>query len=291
MTHLTPTCWPALPLFSAEAEVCRKAHASRASSTFRVLTWNVWFDPLLGAERQCALIREVLLTAPDVACFQEVVPEFARTLRESETVCSLFDVSPFEVGTYGDLQLVRRACNANFELQRMPTKMGRSAVISSWTSLIPGLHVASAHLESLNSPGTRRKQLAVLAERLAASPTSVICGDFNFDSTKTWGDWKRGKPACPPEELENKVLLEVLPEFVDVWPLLRPDEEGITFDGKENPICVQDSDEQMRYDRILARAGPLQPVAIQMLGREDINDWGARPSDHFGLCGDFEVRS
>lgn len=44
--------------------------------------------------------------------------------------------------------------------------------------------------------------MQVAAPLLRAKPSSIICGDFNFDDTKTWGDWQRTAPAVPPERSE-----------------------------------------------------------------------------------------
>ncbi len=39
---------------------------------------------------------------------------------------------------------------------------------------------------------------------------------------------------------ENIVLDEVLPDYLDVWSTLKPDEEGYTFDGTINTVCCYD---------------------------------------------------
>lgn len=84
------------------------------------------------------------------------------------------------------------------------------------------------------------------------------------------------------------MLQEILPGFVDIWPKVRSD-EGFTFDGVTNPICIEDPKEQMRYDRMIVRAGEglFEPVAAELLGTREINSWGLKLSDHYGLQGDF----
>jgi len=143
--------------------------------------------------------------------------------------------------------------------------------------------VGNVHLESLDNERTRRGQLRVAnsvlgndgrvdASGRVSEVRAVLCGDFNFDSSMTWGDWKLGRgrgnskskqgkrPPRPPEELENRVLAEEMPDWVDAWPAIHGDvgsggDPGITFDGRTNPACVHDRDERMRYDRIMVKGG------------------------------------
>ena len=126
-------------------------------------------------------------------------------------------------------------------------------------------------------------------DALVQYEAALFCGDFNFDSTKNFGDWRpraislhafamatadakapqsaalAGHPDSKEDgtNLENKVLGKVLPEYTDCWSVLRPTEAGHTFDGSSNPH-VHDAQERMRYDRVLVRG--MAPVAISMLG-------------------------
>eukprot|EP00956_Cyclotella_meneghiniana_P016978 scaffold27384_cov36-Cyclotella_meneghiniana.AAC.1 len=68
---------------------------------------------------------------------------------------------------------------------------------------------------------------------------AMLVGDFNFDSSQTWGDWDRSHPKYPKEHLENNVLDEIMPNWVDAWPYLKiTDEPGHMFDGATN-VCVR----------------------------------------------------
>ena len=89
----------------------------------------------------------------------------------------------------------------------------------------------------------------VSARTLADHPRALLCGDFNFDSQRNFS-------GTGP--LENNCLEAVLPDFVDVWPLLRPADRGFTFDSERNPVIHKP--ERMRYDRVCVRkATPLDP--------------------------------
>lgn len=283
--------WPKLELH-AEAAAAGAVLEARSASQLRVLTWNVWFDNLCAHQRQRALLQELLAAAPDVACLQEVLPSFATSLRECPELRGSYDISPQDVSPYGCLLLVRCDLQASFFEKQLPTNMARRFVYATCKGRCPGLLVITGHFESLNSPQVRKQQLQVAAKMLRGQARSVLCGDFNFDDTKTWGDWRQSSPAVPPEKLENHVLQEVLPEFADTWREARPEEPGHTFDGTLNPACCHDPEERMRYDRILASRRGLTTTAASLLGTEVMRgceDMGLRPSDHFGLLVDLEV--
>ena len=116
------------------------------------------------------------------------------------------------------------------------------------------LVVATSHLESLHNQNTREFQIKETVERLKDYPMAVFCGDFNFDSTKSYGDWVKR----PPMELENIVLQKEMPDFIDSWAFLthRNDasegyctkvleddvDPGYTFDGFSYPRYIKDVD-------------------------------------------------
>merc|ERR1712032_730100 len=239
-----------------------------------------------------ALLREVLHVAPDVACFQEVVSGLADAVRGCSALSAIYDISDGDVTLHGTMILARKDLGVVFRQTWLPGDMGRVLLIAESTARWPGLFVATAHLESLNSENERRQQVELAASFFAEGQRKyapgVFCGDFNFDATRTWGEWRRPELARKSEDLENCVLSKCLPDFEDAWPAVRSD-EGFTFDGTVNPQCVADSEERMRYDRILYRRRGLAAVAAEILGTEQITDWGLRPSDHFGLCVDLEV--
>ena len=250
----------------------------RSPSSLRVITYNVWFDPRDMAERLATLVRSLLREAPDLIGLQEVVPRVEAALRGSSALRALYNISPFDVGRYGCLILARSELGATFRQIEIPTLMERTLLVADCAQL-PGFTFATVHLESLSNAATRQFQLQEAARVLAGGSSSVLCGDFNFDSVQSWGDW-RAHPAAlrPPEELENNCLTTLLPDFVDAWPAAHPLERGVTFDGAINPY-VHDSKECMRYDRVMVHG---QRVArVWLLGVEE------PASDHYGVCVDL----
>ncbi|CAE8732141.1 unnamed protein product [Polarella glacialis] len=276
-----------LPPLAAEAALAGDALRARQRSQLRVATWNVWFDEVCKDERIAGLLREALRQAPDALCLQEVLPELATALRSSGPLTELYDISPLDVGVYGCLILAHKDLEAEFTEVPLTTCMGRSLILAECRARFPHLTVATTHLESLKTERIRRVQLQEAAAALRDKRFAVLCGDFNFDATRTFGDWQLAVPLRAPHEIENQVLQEVLLDFVDAWPALHSD-PGFTFDGAANPMCVLDEDERMRYDRILARR-TLVPVDAWLMGREPINQAGFTPSDHFGVLADFSV--
>ena len=67
--------------------------ASPTTKELVITTWNVWFDPFARFTRWAALLEEVMMLAPDVACLQEVVPEFLAVLKASVFVAEHYITS------------------------------------------------------------------------------------------------------------------------------------------------------------------------------------------------------
>ena len=258
-----------------------------------LVTWNVWFAPQEADARMAALFSEALAAAPDVLLLQEVVPELAASVRASAALCAAYAVSPnpIDEDAYGCLLLARHALKPSFREVDFPSRMGRSLVLAELTP--PGaaapLAVATVHLESLDSAPTRAKQLRVAYDALGGYEAAALAGDFNFDATRNFGEWRELPPQpsrptrdadsdddddAPPyagpvkqssgAPLENAVLAERLPGYVDAWPAVRGVADlGHTFDGATNPH-VRDADECMRYDRVMLRN--LRPRSVRLLG-------------------------
>jgi len=235
-----------------------------------ILTWNVWFGSLARRQRFTAILEDVYERSPDVACFQEVVCDFIGILHAHNGLMETYVCSPNRIGQYGCLTLVKRSLSPEFNEIALLTRMDRSLILATFAN--NSIAVGNVHLESLDNERARKIQLHACHETLQPFATAVLCGDFNFDSNKTWGDWQpRAKPRSP-SELENNNLALELPEWVDVWVALQgEDEPGYTFDGATNPACVRDAGEQMRYDRVIMNpTSEFKAVDIRMIGTEPL---------------------
>lgn len=257
--------------------------SSEASSVVSVMTWNVWFDALGQYDRHEAVLAEVKKLKPDVACFQEVTAVFMELLKEEKNILREYAVSPNHIRAYGCLTLVKKTFK-NVKFLEVPFKnsgMDRSLILAT----VGSFAVGNVHLESLCFERKRKEQLQTCEKELRGYKNALLVGDFNFDATKTYGDWRRKAPKVDPAFLENAVLAKVLPSWIDAWPVIKGlDDPGFTFDGATNPKCVRDRQEQMRYDRIMVKGDCQNALSsISMLGQSTINDWGLKPSDHYGL--------
>lgn len=258
-----------------------------------VLTYNVWFDSFEFATRMKFIIDETMKIQPDVCCFQEVLPQLNTMLLEHEELNKLYAISPFATTGYGNITLVRKTLSPRFSTTEFPSSyMGRSLLKAVFAVNGADIAIGNVHLESLNSEKEREKQLQISERSLRQYQLSLLVGDFNFCS-------ERNFRIVPNQPLENDVLSKVLPEYVDVWPLLHAEEkdrQGYTFDSEVNKMISRP--ERMRYDRVLIRGvgtcRGVSPSDISLVGVDAIImpaklPTAVWPSDHFGLLASFKL--
>mmetsp|Transcript_27831 Transcript_27831/g.47029 ORF Transcript_27831/g.47029 Transcript_27831/m.47029 type:complete len:493 (-) Transcript_27831:1418-2896(-) len=292
---------------STTATQLNSAHAPM--KTIRILTYNVWFDSLCFDSRMKHIIDKTLALQPDVCCFQEVLPGFAAALQSHAELNTIYAMSPFTTSGYGTMTLARRALLPRFDTVDFPTRMGRSLLKTTCRVNGADVAVGNVHLESLSNEKTRKKQLSVCRGALKKDAVAILVGDFNFCS-------ERNFLMIPNHPLENDVLQQVLPEYVDVWPFVHNSRQssnstakrdiGYTFDSEVNRMISHE--ERMRYDRVMARCGKsgrdfarVVPAEIELVGTQPLTaaeleqcDSGERqqqvwPSDHFGLLATFKL--
>mmetsp|Transcript_12443 Transcript_12443/g.19689 ORF Transcript_12443/g.19689 Transcript_12443/m.19689 type:complete len:397 (+) Transcript_12443:167-1357(+) len=276
------------------------------SNSISVLTWNVWFGKREQSKRYDYLVSKVIELAPDVACFQEVTSPFRKALNSNPGIKEAYHVTDNPISTYGVVSMVKKdiAAELSFEEVHLKTHMGRSLLVTKIPISITNgpkkgdeanntncIRIGNVHLESLQNESLRRQQLDTSRDYLSQdNEPAMLVGDFNIDSTQNWGDWDR--PQHSTEPLENKMLAEIMPHWIDVWPYLKDDDDpGITFDGATNGN-VRKKKERMRYDRMMVNmdssdglkgGARLEPRDIEMVGTEEIDATGLKASDHFGL--------
>ncbi|KAL6055223.1 Replication protein [Balamuthia mandrillaris] len=259
-----PSSW-----WQNEEEITRRQRQPQ----LKLLTYNILFHRTAGKVRHPELLKIVQKEEADVIAFQEVTKPFLQLVLEQSWVREGYAVSDGGGGEtvepYGVLMLSRipfhRLC-----LHDLPTKLARRALIAELllfrdnnSSSTYKLSVATAHFESYPEDEPIRKQQLELVFSLLRSDkevsTSVLMGDFNF------GDGK---------ENEN-----IPSEYVDLWPHLRPEEEGYTFNYRKNKLTSALRSYQVRRtDRILlsnhssSQQQPPKWIAsdIRMIGTEEI---------------------
>jgi len=113
-------------------------------------------------------------------------------------------------------------------------------------------------------------------------------GDFNFDAYTNIYDTNKGGP------LENLNLEKYVPEFVDVWPALYPNDKGYTYDSSVNLMLHRPAHDKTRIDRVILKSIPgktkkqWNPTHIKLIGTQPFMQDSKKeapvlPSDHFGL--------
>ena len=257
-----------------------------------VMTFNVWFDDMAYVIRLAALSRLILASSADVVCLQEVTPRFARllcedpALRAAGYVASDADGAGATVQPYGVMILCKCGLAPTFSFHDLPTSMARRLLVATLHTARGPFVVATVHLESLDNQPRRAAQLAMARKVLSRATAaigggggggdsgdsgsggcpSVLCGDFNFCSYRNFNPEPPmsiglllESGSSPRRALENDALQRLLPQHVDVWPLLRcgkdGEDSGYTFDSEVNENIGNQQREQMRYDRIMFSPG------------------------------------
>ena len=173
------------------------------------------------------------------------------------------------IGNYGMLMLSRLP-TARVTYTRLPTRLSRGFLKAEFTVNGKPLVVCSVHLESgKRNVRLRGRQLRRLFRALRSADDAVVLGDFNMRDT------------------ENA---RITPPYRDVWPALRPDDDGFTEDTAINHMRYDSKPKhrQVRFDRVLLKGHHWAAAHINLLGTEAISRTHPRvfPSDHFGvICG------
>lgn len=252
--------------------------------SLRLVTYNVWFSTLQMEHRFRCILDILKSLDADIICLQEVLPSFiALTIAQPWVQKDYFvsDVSGQTLDGYGVI-ILSRIPIYNLSMWTLPTRMGRALLVAEYNLNGEKVSIGTVHLESLDSADLRRRQLELISPILGKVPHAALTGDFNFDSDRNFRE--DGLP------LENRSLKDFFEEYSDVWPTLRPNEKGYTYDSKANAVIKKY--EQMRYDRILWKSENSKwvPTEIKLFGTEPLSSLTTQdlyPSDHFGLVADF----
>ncbi|KAJ7564513.1 hypothetical protein O6H91_02G020400 [Diphasiastrum complanatum] len=248
----------------------------------------------LEVNKRMAAIGDIIQEhKPHVISFQEVTPDiyniFCKSSWWSEYKCSV----PPELAAkraYFCLQLSKLPVAAFYRSPFCNTIMGRELCLAE---LKVGnelqLVVATTHLESpCPTPPTWNqmfsKERVVQANEslslLKSFPNVIFGGDMN------WDDKLDGLPPLPDG-------------WIDVWLKLHPDQPGLTYDSKANPMLTG-SRLQKRLDRFFCHLPDFDIESIEMIGLKAIPNLKytkekkikkqtqvltlpVLPSDHFGL--------
>lgn len=234
-----------------------------------VATFNIWFDEYHAEQRYRAIADLLGERKPDVIVLQEVTPAALSIFLEQpwirEEYLSASAVGD-HTGNYGMLTLSRvpivRAAHS-----RLPTRQTRGFLVTELAIDGGRQIVCCVHLDSGKSSARLRGwQLRRIFRALRPAENAVVLGDFNM------------------RDAEND---RITAPFCDVWPALRPDEDGYTENTSINLMRfdARNKKRHVRFDRVLLKGTRWRAASIELLGTEPISPELPRvfPSDHFGV--------
>ncbi|PNT63099.1 hypothetical protein BRADI_4g11470v3 [Brachypodium distachyon] len=141
--------------------------------------------------------------------------------------------------------------------------------------------------ERLRKNEKRRAQAEACRRLLPAHPNVILCGDMNWDD--------RVDGSFP-----------LLDGFIDPWIVLKPGENGYTYDTEANAMLAAIAEHNLvkrqlqgRLDRFFCKLEDFKIENIEIIGKEAIaldkhliiHETPLLPSDHFGLVLTITLRS
>ena len=242
-----------------------------------VTTYNVWNDTRYAEQRYRAIAQLLSRRAPDVMVFQEITPAALGLFTSPQWIRDGYAraaVVGAEAGNYGMLML-SRVPMSHVTYTRLPTRQARGFLQAELTINGKQTVVCCVHLDSGKSSARLRGwQLRRIFRALRNAEDAVVLGDFNM------------------RDAENS---RISGPYCDVWPALRPDEDGFTENTSINLMRydMKDKHRHVRFDRALVKGGQWAATDINLLGTEPISPDLPRvfPSDHFGVECVLRVRN
>ena len=248
-------------------------------------TYNIWFDSKHAEQRYLAIADLLSRRTPDIMVFQEVTPAALDVLLAQPWVRGRYlrvAVVGDEVGNYGAVLPLRLSettsaiteccCFPAYRFPELPTRGCPARQQRGFLQANLQLNgaptvVCCIHLDSGKSSARLRGwQLRRIFRALRTVKDAVILGDFNMRDTENW---------------------RISGPYHDVWPELRPDEDGFTEDTSINLMRydMKDKHRHVRFDRVLLKGDRWTATDIELLGTEPIAADMPRvfPSDHFGV--------
>jgi tyrosyl-DNA phosphodiesterase 2 len=245
--------------------------SAAARDELTVATFNVWFSDFHAEARYRAIADVMSRNMPDVMVFQEVTPIALAIFLDQPWVRVRYrraEVTGGDRGNYGMLLLSRLPIN-DVTYTRLPTNLARGFLTAELDTGGSTLTVVAAHLESgKGAARLRARQLGRIFGSLRRAENAFVLGDFNM------------------RDSENDRIAK---GYRDLWPALRPHDDGFTEDTTINLMRLDSKNKQrqVRFDRILLKGDGWAATSIDLLGTEPISEALPRvfPSDHFGvLC-------
>lgn len=253
-----------------------------------IMSYNIWFDDTDKENRLISLIDIIKQKNPDIICLQEVTPNVSKYLIVA--LRDRYNVYPSLVDTsYGCMIFSRYRIIHGGEYNYAKTIMGRKLhyIVIEYDAVIRhNLVIATSHFESefkkINEIKIKQYNQAqhILNELYNIYGCVVFCADTNI---------------LPHEEM---YYISKDTCWLDTWK-----ENGCensakyTYDTKLNlNLKKRNFQKQIRsrIDRIIYRGYKLVPLNFKLIKYVEHtkylnNTHTYEPSDHFGICADFEL--
>jgi tyrosyl-DNA phosphodiesterase 2 len=234
-----------------------------------LVTYNIWNGDKQAERRYLAVAELLSERAPDIMALQEVTPAALELFLSQPWIRENYlrtAVVGGATGNYGMLVLSRLPLRSA-TYTRLPTRQSRGFLTAELTVDGTRTVVCCIHLDSgKRSSWMRSWQLRRIFARLKTVENAVVLGDFNMR------DNENDRIAAP---------------YCDLWPALRPKDDGYTEDTSINLMRydMKDKHRHVRFDRILLKGPAWAADRIELLGREPLSADEPRlfPSDHFGV--------
>lgn len=242
-----------------------------------IATFNIWFDSKYAEQRYLAIAELLSRQTPDIMVFQEVTPAALTVFLGQPWVRDEYlraAVVGGGVGNYGMLILSRLPISP-VTYTRIPTRQSRGFLQAELTVNGSRVVVCCIHLDSGKSSSRLRSwQLRRIFRAVKGVEDAVLLGDFNM------------------RDAENE---RIAAPFRDVWPVLRPHDDGFTEDTTINLMRydMKNKHRHVRFDRVLLKGFRWAATEIELLGMAPISGDLPRvfPSDHFGVVCRLTSRS
>ncbi len=234
-----------------------------------VSTYNVWNDSKHAEVRYQAIAQLLSRREPDIMVFQEITGVSYDILCGQAWIRDGYSCAAVvggDAGNYGML-LLSRLPITQVTYTRLPSRQSRGFLQAELALTGSRTVVCCVHLDSGKASARLRGwQLRRIFRTLRSAHDAVVLGDFNMR------DAENPRIAAP---------------YRDLWPELRPADDGFTEDTSINHMRydMKDKHRQVRFDRVLLEGRRWAPAGIELLGTEPISAQLPRvfPSDHFGV--------
>jgi endonuclease/exonuclease/phosphatase family metal-dependent hydrolase len=266
----------------------------------RLLTWNVWFDPLYMKERMESIVSTILSEWPDIICLQEVTLESYKYLLNAG-LHPTYKVLPASSSNAKSnpyfILILYREKTVKYQKDKYISYehsiMGRGLLMADFAlrSAEDWITIGTTHLESetrTNKTSDQRKEQLFLSTQLLINHNEmyqtngiILLGDLNWkdpEHLKTKIKINDGYMLDSVDSVDrgkgNSVIGGGGKQWRDAWCVLKDEsgkEKGYTLDGFSNGMLTYKY--RTRLDRILyssSNRGGIGMECVKMVGMERI---------------------